>query len=168
MTTGRVFYGLAMAAAILIADQASKQAALGLEGASREILPFFNLVLVWNRGVSFGLFNHGEPLPPILFVLVSLGIAALFCFWLFRAENRMMALAIGSVIGGAVGNVIDRLRFGAVVDFLDFHIAGIHWPAFNIADSAIVVGIALIVFDGLFLAARKTNANHYEQKHADQ
>ena len=169
MTSRLRLYGFAAALAVLTADQASKQAALGIApGESLPVTPFFNLVLVWNRGVSFGLFNHGAPLPPVVFIVISLIIALLFGAWLLKAENRMMALSIGAVIGGAIGNVIDRFRFGAVVDFLDFHIAGIHWPAFNVADSAIVVGIALIVFDGLFLAARKTDANHYEQKHADQ
>ena len=71
-------------------------------------------------------------------------------FWLYRAESRILAVAIGMVLGGAIGNLIDRARFGAVVDFLDFHALGHHWPAFNVADSAITVGVALLLYDSLF------------------
>ncbi len=166
MTKLRI-YGLAMALAVLVLDQASKIAVLGSVTESRAVLPFFNLVLVWNRGVSFGLFNHGQVLPPIVFIVISLAIAAGFTAWLMKVDKPLIAVAIGFVTGGAIGNVIDRARFGAVVDFLDFHAAGIHWPAFNIADSAIVIGIALIVCDGLFLAPHKTDLKHHEHKHAD-
>lgn len=148
--------GLMAAFFILIADQLSKMMALQtMNGQSHEVLPFFNLVLVWNRGVSFGMFNHGDPLPPLVFVVISLVIAGGFFIWLWRAQSRLISLALGLVIGGAIGNVIDRLVHGAVVDFLDFHLNGLHWPAFNIADSGIVIGIALVVIDGLCSGTRK-------------
>ena len=152
--------GLIAAFLILAADQISKITALNMtmEGQSHEVLPFFNLVLVWNRGVSFGMFNHGDPLPPLVFVAISLIIATGFAVWLWRAESRWIATALGLVVGGAIGNVIDRLVHGAVVDFLDFHLNGLHWPAFNIADSGIVIGIALVVIDGLCSGTRKAGA----------
>lgn len=152
------FLGLLLAFMIMIADQGSKVMALQIaQGQSYEVFSFFNLVLVWNRGVSFGMFNHGQPLSPFIFIAVSLAIAGGFAAWLWRAESRAVAAALGLVIGGAIGNVIDRLVHGAVVDFLDFHLGGLHWPAFNIADSGIVIGIALIVIDGLCSGTRKAD-----------
>jgi signal peptidase II len=86
-----------------------------------------------------------------LFSLLAAAIVAVLVFWLSRVESPFLAVAIGLVIGGAIGNVIDRIRFGAVVDFLDFYIGSWHWPAFNIADSAICVGVAAMLLDGLLL-----------------
>jgi signal peptidase II len=141
---------LGLALVVLVADQLTKQLALAWIAPTEPIavLPFLNLVLVWNRGVSFGLLGaHG--LPAFAFVLVSLAIATGLLVWLWRERHAATALALGAIIGGAVGNVIDRLIHGAVVDFIDLHAAGYHWPAFNIADSAIVLGAAGLVLDGL-------------------
>lgn len=123
-----------------------------LPHASVEVTPFFNLTMVWNEGVSFGLF-HGSG----VWILsgLALAITALFSVWLCRATGWLQAVALSLVIGGAVGNVIDRFRFGAVADFFDFHIMGWHYPAFNIADCGIVVGIALLVIDGIFLEPKR-------------
>ncbi len=145
-------YGFAFALLVVILDQATKIAALsaGLADHAITILPVFDLVLVWNHGVSFGMFNHGTPLSPLVFVGLSGAIGLGFAVWLTRVHSLWLAVALGMVVGGAVGNIIDRLRLGAVVDFLDFHIGDLHWPAFNIADSGIVIGIALILFDSLF------------------
>lgn len=117
-------------------------------GASLELLPFFNLTMVWNEGISFGMF-HGTGIW--ILVGLSLAITVLFSIWLTRATGWVQTVGLAFVIGGAIGNVIDRLRFGAVADFFDFHIGDWHYPAFNVADCGIVVGIALLVFDGLFL-----------------
>ncbi|MBC7136816.1 MAG: signal peptidase II, partial [Oceanibaculum nanhaiense] len=95
---------------------------------------------------------HQEWIPWIL-SLVAIIIAAGLFVWLRRARNPLLAVALGLVIGGALGNVIDRVRFGAVVDFLDFHISGYHWPAFNIADAAISLGVVMILYHELFLAS---------------
>jgi signal peptidase II len=145
-------YGFVLALLVIILDQATKIAALsaGLADHTITILPVFDLVLVWNHGVSFGMFNHGQYLPPMLFAAASGAIGLGFAFWLTRAHNLVLALGLGLVVGGAVGNIIDRFRLGAVVDFLDFHIGDLHWPAFNIADSGVVIGIALVLFDSLF------------------
>ncbi len=120
--------------------------------ASVEILPFFNLTMVWNEGISFGLF-HGSG----IYILVGLAlvITVLFSVWLTRVQGWMQMIALSFVIGGALGNVFDRLRFGAVADFFDFHVMGWHYPAFNIADCGIVVGIALLVFDGIVLEPKR-------------
>ena len=111
---------------------------------------FFNLVLVWNRGVSFGMFNVDSAWGPIILSGLAIVISICLVIWLRRVASPLVATAIGLVLGGAIGNVIDRVRFGAVVDFLDFHVAGYHWPAFNVADSAISIGVALLLYDSLF------------------
>jgi signal peptidase II len=145
--------GLAIAAAVAVADQLVKWWAI-TELAARpggiEVLPFFNLVLVWNRGVSFGLLG-GAALPPWLLAafagLVAIGLAV----WLARASGGWLVVGIGLIIGGAVGNIVDRLRYGAVADFLDFHIGVYHWPAFNVADASITVGVVLLIIDSLLI-----------------
>jgi len=148
--------GLAAAAAVVIIDQLSKAAVLGFfagspPGAQKVVAPFFNLVLTYNRGISFGLFNTPGGMNALLFPLLAAVIVTMLTFWLRRVESLFLAVAIGLVIGGAVGNVIDRIRFGAVVDFLDFYVAAWHWPAFNVADSAICLGVAAMLLDGLLL-----------------
>lgn len=147
--------GLIIAAVALALDQATKvffYNLLVVEGQRAiEILPFFNLVTVWNYGISFGMFNNGSPAGSIIFVGLALVIIVALLVWLRSVTSPLVAAALGMVIGGAIGNVIDRLRFGAVFDFLDFHVAGWHWPAFNVADSAICVGVVLLCIDALFL-----------------
>ena len=143
--------GLTVAAAIFVADQITKWIILSqvmVPPRVIEVTGFFNLVMVWNRGVSFGLFSNDSPLGPWLLSGLAVAISIGLFIWLRRADNRLLAAALGLVIGGALGNVIDRVRFGAVADFLDFHLAGWHWPAFNVADAAIVMGVALILIEG--------------------
>lgn len=117
-----------------------------------EVTSFFNFVMVWNEGISFGMFKNGMT---EFLIVATTGISLLFAAWLTRATGWVQACALGLVIGGAMGNVIDRLHFGAVADFLDFHAFGWHYPAFNLADSCITIGIALLVFDGLFLEHKR-------------
>jgi signal peptidase II len=147
--------GLLVAAVALVLDQLTKQyfyTLLVAEGRRAiEVLPFFNLVTVWNYGISFGMFNSGSAEASIIFVALALAIVVALVFWLRSVTSPLVALALGLVIGGAIGNVIDRLRFGAVFDFLDFHVGGWHWPAFNLADSGITVGVVLLCIDALFL-----------------
>lgn len=112
-----------------------------------EVTGFFNLVMVWNTGVSFGLFSGID--ARWLLIVVSLAIAVALAIWMWRADNHWLVLALALVIGGAIGNVIDRFWHGAVVDFLDFHLYGWHWPAFNIADSAICIGVGVLLLDSL-------------------
>ena len=145
--------GLAVASVIVIADQIIKWWAIALlaeQPYGIEVLPFFNLILVWNQGISFGIFGGGL-LPPWLLGGVALAVALSLVIWLRKAETRLLAATIGLVIGGALGNVVDRFRFGAVADFLDFHWAGYHWPAFNLADAAISVGVVILLLDALLI-----------------
>ena len=143
--------GLIVALAIVALDQVVKAwvvtffAARGTDLVA--VLPVFNLVLTWNRGVSFGLFNGGG--GTLLFAALAAAIVAALVWWLSRAGGRGLQLAIGLVIGGAVGNIVDRLARGAVVDFLDFHLGTLHWFAFNVADTAICLGVFFIALDGL-------------------
>lgn len=112
-----------------------------------EVLPSLNIVMAWNTGVSFSMLRDTGPwLLAGLAIAVSLGLLA----WLVRLAEPLPAYGIGLVVGGAIGNVIDRFRFGAVFDFIDFYVGDWHWPAFNLADSAISIGVALLLFDGLF------------------
>lgn len=152
---GRRFFpaGLAIAIAIIIADQVTKWwIVFDVMNPPRVIpvWPSFNLVMGWNRGVSFGMFDSDSPLNQWILIALALAVVTVLVIWMGRVENRLMALAIGSIIGGALGNVVDRLHYGAVADFLDFHIAGYHWPAFNVADAGITVGAVILVLDSLF------------------
>ncbi len=151
--------GLATAAIVVVLDQLSKAAVLA-HFADRtfdvdRVTPFFNLVLTLNRGMSFGLSNAGPgergALNAVLFSLAAVIIVAGLIYWLRRVSRPLLGVAIGLIVGGAIGNVIDRIRHGAVVDFLDFHIGYWHWPAFNLADSAICLGVGMMLFDGLLL-----------------
>ncbi len=149
--------GLLAAVTIVVSDQLTKWLIrdLVLDSVWRiKVTDFFNTVEVWNRGVSFGFFANDSPWTPHLLSALAIAITAILVFWLRKAETRFVAIAIGIVIGGAVGNVIDRIIWGHVFDFLDFHIAGYHWPAFNVADSAISIGVILILLDG-FIAKRQ-------------
>jgi signal peptidase II len=150
--------GLAVALASLALDQLGKWAALAwLDPADPPLMvtAFFNLVLVWNRGVSFGMFNSSGALAPWLLSGVALAVVIGLVVWLRRNDQLLTAFGLGLVIGGALGNVIDRIRFGAVIDFLDFHLAGYHWPAFNLADAAICIGALLMLADGLLARRRQ-------------
>jgi len=144
--------GLATAAAVIAADQLSKFWLIGWlagQGGRVELTPFFNLVMVWNRGISFGLFQGGETGRWLLSAL-AVAISVALLVWLARVRRRLLAYGIGAVLGGAIGNVIDRVSpRGAVADFFDLHLMGYHWPAFNIADAAITTGVALILLDAL-------------------
>ncbi|TQV83938.1 signal peptidase II [Denitrobaculum tricleocarpae] len=115
-----------------------------------EITGFFNIVLAFNRGVSFGLFGNDAAIMPYILSAVAAVIVVALLVWLREQDQKANALAVGLVVGGAIGNVIDRLRIGMVVDFLDFHLAGWHWPAFNVADTAIFLGVAVLMFASLF------------------
>lgn len=151
--------GLAIAAAILILDQLSKWWIVAdVLNPLRiiEITPFFNIVLVRNLGASFGLLGGAGDWGPWVLTALAVAIATGLGIWLARTNTVWVATALGLVIGGAAGNVTDRLRFGAVIDFLDFHLGDYHWPAFNLADSAITVGVAILLADAL-IGRRRAN-----------
>jgi signal peptidase II len=148
---------LSLAALVLLADQATKWLVLQAMPLG-EVIPitgFFNLVHVRNPGAAFSFLADAGGWQRWLFAVFAIGVSALLIFMMRRApEQRLFCFAAALVIGGAVGNLIDRLVFGEVIDFLDFHWQGWHWPAFNIADSGITVGAFLIIADE-FLRLRK-------------
>ncbi|MEZ5847605.1 MAG: signal peptidase II [Geminicoccaceae bacterium] len=150
---------------LLAADQLTKALALdGLSGRGViEITSFFNLVLVWNTGVSFGMFSGSGDLGRWALVAVALAVGIGLSVWFLRERRNLPRVCITLILAGAVGNVIDRVRYGAVVDFLDFHAKGYHWPAFNIADCAIVVGAILLLMDGLFFSEETPDEKQVKQ-----
>jgi len=155
---GSLRVGLGLAAVVGALDQATKWWIVDAFMQPPRIIPvapFFNIVLAWNRGVSFGMFDSDSALTAWILSGLALAIVLALAVWLRRAERLSVAAALGMVIGGALGNVADRLQYGAVRDFLDFHAAGYHWPAFNVADACITVGAAVLVLDSLFVKAEK-------------
>lgn len=145
-------WGLGVAALVLATDRISKAWLIDLvqaAGGYIEVTGFFNLVMVWNRGISFGLLPS-EGTGRWLLIAVTAAIVVALVAWLARATERWLALSLGLVIGGATGNIFDRVYYGAVADFFDVHAFGYHWPAFNVADSAIVVGVGMLALDAVF------------------
>ena len=146
--------------ATLIIDQVSKQLLLGyLLKVDTKMVPvidgFFRLVVVMNSGVSFGILGGDRALPAWVLSGVAIAVCMGLFVWLRRTDRPLTGWGIGLVIGGAIGNVIDRARWGAVFDFADFHVRQWHWPAFNVADSAIVVGVGLMLIDSLIGEKRR-------------
>ena len=146
-------HAMSLVALTLVADQVSKELLLRYLLKAGAIVPviddFFRLVIVWNRGVSFGMLGGDRALPPWLLSAVAVAVCVGLFIWLRRTDRLLTGWGIGLVMGGAIGNVIDRARWGAVFDFADFYVGEWHWPAFNIADSAIVVGVGLMLIDSL-------------------
>jgi signal peptidase II len=159
---GNFRLGLGVAALVAALDQLAKWWLLEVfllpyRGVV-EVFPFFNLVMVWNRGVSFGMMNSSGDIGRWFLMAVSLVIVTVLVLWLCRVKSRLLLLAIGLVIGGALGNLIDRARFGAVADFIELHAAGYAFYVFNIADSAISIGVALLLWDAIFDGEGKTSS----------
>ena len=151
---------LMLAALVAALDQASKWfILLQVMNPPRviEVTPFFNLVLAYNTGIAFSIGAAGARWSSYLFAGLALAIVVGLVIWLRHQTSALVHFSGGLIIGGAIGNVIDRFIHPGVVDFLDFHVAGYHWPAFNLADSCIVIGVAILVFDGLFGASRPGN-----------
>lgn len=142
--------GFGLAALTVVLDRATKLWALDalFEPPARiTVNGVLNLVPVWNRGVSFGLLSNDSAWGPWLLGGFAVAVAVALVVWLLRAENPVLGAGLGLVIGGAVGNAIDRALYGAVVDFIDAHWGDLHWPAFNIADAAITLGVGLLLLD---------------------
>ena len=154
MITRQIFLKLCLAPALagFLADQLSKYYWLEIVhlGAVSpvQVTPFFNLVMVWNHGISFGMFSRHDAAYAL--IALALAIVGFLLWWVRTLQTRNEILAVGLIIGGAMGNVIDRLRFGAVADFFDLHAFDYHWPAFNIADSCIFIGVVLLCWESMF------------------
>jgi lipoprotein signal peptidase len=156
MTSNRLtLVGLLAALIVLAADQGSKWWVLDVlrlpEKVNSQVvlLPILNLTMVWNHGVTFGLLDGFGQWSYLLLAGVALAVVGALVVWLRRADSPLVATALGAIVGGAISNVIDRLRFGAVVDFIHAHVGDISWYVFNLADAAIVCGVAALVLDGL-------------------
>ena len=144
------WYGLS--AFIVVADQLTKhwvKQAFSLHEVV-EITPFFNMLLVYNTGAAFSLLADAGGWQRELFIAIALA-ASVWIAWLLRRHGTetLFCLALALILGGAIGNVVDRVLYGAVIDFLDFHAFGKHWPAFNVADSAISCGAVLLIWDAV-------------------
>ena len=138
---------LALAALVFGLDQSHKWWMLhvyGITGQPIAVLPFLDLVLTWNRGISYGLFR--TPLQAVL-IAVSLAISGLLWLWLCRSRNALTVAALAIVIGGALSNAFDRVVHGAVADFFHFHVGEFSWYVFNLADVAIVAGVVLLLYE---------------------
>jgi lipoprotein signal peptidase len=155
-------WGALAAVLVLAADQASKWWILNVfdlpAKGSVELLPVLSFTMVWNQGVTFGLFHQDSASGPWLLAGVALVVVCALAVWMLRAETALVATALGAIAGGAVGNVIDRVRFGAVVDFIHAHAWGYSWYVFNIADAAIVCGVGALLLDGMLPSRRRLQA----------
>jgi signal peptidase II len=156
--------GMGLCLAVIVLDQIVKvivERVMETHPFGIPVLPFFSLVAAWNKGVSFSQLGF---VPHWLLAGGAIVVALILIGWLARIDNRLQGIAIGLIAGGALGNAIDRLRIGAVFDFLDVYVrAGgreWHWPAFNVADSAITVGVILLLFHGLFQSADRAKTEH--------
>ena len=154
--------GLMVAALAIVVDQVSKyimvEKVMRPEGVVEtpfftakliEVLPFFQLRLSWNAGMSFSLFNSGETATVITLLAVRLAVCLALIWWLHRLTRPWLQIACGLIIGGALGNILDTVMFGAVADFLDFYWGSWHFPTFNVADSCISVGAGMVLLDAL-------------------
>jgi signal peptidase II len=150
-----------LAAAVVVADQATKAMVLARfrPGEGLVVTPNFNLVLVYNKGAAFSFLSDAPGWQTPLLVGFAVVAIAVVAYLLWRSpQRRVLSAGLALILGGALGNVIDRLRFGQVVDFLDLHAGGWHWPAFNVADSAITVGAVLLILDGLRKHEKRASA----------
>lgn len=149
--------GIITSVLTIIIDQISKYFVSShlLEGLQYlNVSHYFSFVRAWNTGVSFSMFSGNGAIGSFILSLIALIIVSCLFYWLKKEKSTFLQISIGLIIGGALGNLIDRIRYGAVFDFLDFSVFDYHWPAFNIADSAICIGAAMIIFDNFFIKKR--------------
>jgi signal peptidase II len=151
--------GLGIAGLTVLADQANKAWMLYVYDirakGSVALTSFFDLVLVWNQGISYGLLPQESALGRLGLILFALAASLALTVWLARVESRLAAASIGLIIGGAIGNAIDRIVYGAVADFFSLHAFGYQWYVFNVADTAIVAGVVGLLYDSLFRGHKK-------------
>jgi signal peptidase II len=145
-----------LSAAVIVLDYVTKVAVLQsfAPGESRAVAPFFNLVLVFNKGAAFSFLATAQGWQTLFFAAIAIVASVVISFLIVRnRRNSLFCTGLALILGGALGNLYDRLVYGHVVDFLDFHAAGWHWPAFNVADSAITVGAGILIVES-FLQKR--------------
>jgi signal peptidase II len=155
--------GAAAALLTLAVDQANKLWLIFVFGiASRqpvELTPFFDVVFAKNPGISYSLFSARTEVQRYLLLAITLVATACIAFWLWRARSRLVAFALGLIVGGALGNAYDRVAYGFVADFYHFHVGSFSWYIFNLADAAIVIGVGLLIVDSLFFGEKVTRKN---------
>jgi signal peptidase II len=161
MTPARL--GAASALLTLVLDQISKLYTLFVYDLPvREpvrLTPFLDLIVVWNQGISYGLFQQSTELGRWVLVAVSLAASLALSLWIRRTEGRILAASLGLIVGGAIGNVIDRVAYGAVFDFIHLHAGSFSWYVFNVADAAIVAGVVGLLYDSFVLEKRRNQRN---------
>lgn len=144
---------------VILLDQASKQVAESLLTLyeSVKVLPFFDLTLLYNKGAAFSFLSNQSGWQRWFFIVLAVVVCIVLIGWLWRLkrEERWVAVALSLIIGGAIGNVIDRILFGQVIDFFHFHYQQHYFPAFNVADSAITIGVIVMLYDAMILAKRR-------------
>ena len=154
-------FGLVIAAITMIIDQALKWWILEIfqleSRGTVKVTPFLDLVMVWNRGISYGMFQQDGTTGRIMLIGLVVVALSVMVFWLARTTSTLGAVALGLVLGGGVGNLIDRLVHGAVADFISFHAFGYYWYVFNIADAAIVAGVVGLLYDSFFNSHKKVS-----------
>ncbi len=159
----RLLRYLAVATTTLLLDQLSKWSALSnlQMGVPEPVLPFFNWLLLFNPGAAFSFLAQGSGWQRWFFIILGL-VACVYIIYLLRKSlsDKLLCIALSLILGGALGNVLDRIMYGAVVDFIDLHYANWHWPAFNVADSAICIGAALIIWGELRKSFGKSAQSH--------
>ena len=157
------FTGAALAVATVVCDQLHKAWMITIFGDTQRpkitVTPFFDLVLVWNPGISYGLFKQNSDAGRWVLIGFAMAAAIALTYWLAQLQTRLAAASVGLIIGGALGNAIDRVRYGAVADFFSFHVSGFNWYVFNLADVAIVAGVAGLLYDS-FKTRHKNVQNH--------
>ena len=157
------FTGAALAVATVVCDQLHKAWMITIFGDTQRpkitVTPFFDLVLVWNRGISYGLFKQNSDAGRWVLIGFAVAAAIALTYWLAQLQTRLAAASVGLIIGGALGNAIDRVHYGAVADFFSFHVSGFNWYVFNLADVAIVAGVVGLLYDS-FKTRHKNVQNH--------
>lgn len=150
---GRRLWALVLVALTLAADQASKYWVLNATelpfGERMAILPTLDLVLTWNQGISYGLFRQNGELGRWLLVAATVAAIAALSVWLWRSSRPLALAGLALIVGGAIGNLVDRIAYGAVVDFVYFHLFDFSWYVFNVADCAIVAGVGALLYDSV-------------------
>lgn len=160
--------GLGVTLAVLALDQLSKWWIIHVYDLPQRgrvaVTPFLDLVMLWNPGISYGLFAQDTEFGRNLLIAFALVTALVLTIWMARTHNHLLALSLGLIVGGALGNAIDRAVYGAVADFISLHAYGFYWYVFNVADAAIVAGVAGLLYDTLFnshkIDAKRTDSSH--------
>lgn len=150
---------LALSLLVIVADQISKKFAVDIIPLhhSIEMLPFFNWTLMYNEGAAFSFLSDQGGWQRWFFIILSCVVTTALTIWMARLQRdeRSIAISLSLIIGGAIGNLIDRIHLGHVVDFIHLHYQQYFWPAFNVADSAITVGVTIMIVDSLFYAQKR-------------